>query len=134
VLRALVACGWFGIQTWIGGQAIYAMLRILWPAWGFWSAGPWVCFLAFWALNMVVILRGIETIKFLEGAAAPFMLGVGLLLLWWITRKAGGLGPVLSTPSKFKTNGEFFRFFVPSLTGVVGFWATVAVIIPAFTR
>jgi len=134
VLRALVACGWFGIQTWIGGQAIYAMLAIVWPAARSSSAGLWVCFFAFWALNMLVIVRGIETIKFLEGVAAPFMLGVGLLLLWWITSLAGGLGPVLSTPSKFHSTGEFVRFFVPSLTGMVGFWATVALNIPDFTR
>src|SRR2546425_1584091 len=133
VLRALVACGWFGIQTWIGGQAIYAMLQILWPA----ASNPamvWVCFGAFWLLNIFVIWKGIDTIRFLEGIGAPFMLGVGLLMLWWITNKAGGLGPVLSTPSKFKTTGEFFRFFVPSLTGMVGFWATVALNIPDFTR
>jgi NCS1 family nucleobase:cation symporter-1 len=134
VLRALVACGWFGIQAWIGGQAIYSMLVVLWPAGANHAGVSWVCFFAFWLLNMLVIWRGIETIKFLEGAGAPFMLGVGLLLLWWITRKAGGLGPVLSTPSKFKTTGEFFRFFVPSLTGMVGFWATVALNIPDFTR
>lgn len=134
VLRALVACGWFGIQTWIGGQAIYAMLVIVWPAARNSSSGLWVCFFAFWALNMFVILRGIETIKFLEGIAAPFMLAVGLLLLWWITKLAGGLGPVLSAPSKFQTNAEFFRFFIPSLTGMVGFWATVALNIPDFTR
>ena len=134
VLRALVACGWFGIQTWIGGQAIDAMMRILWPAWASWSGGPWVCFLFFWLINMYVIVRGIETIRMLEDASAPFLLGVGLLLLWWITRKAGGLGPVFSAPSKFKTAGEFWRFFVPSLTGMVGFWATVALNIPDFTR
>ena len=133
VLRALVACGWFGIQTWIGGQAIHSMLTILWPA----ASAPsvvWICFGAFWLLNMLVIWRGIETIKFLEGIGAPFMLGVGLLLLWWITGKAGGLGPVLSAPSKFQTTGAFFAFFVPSLTGMVGFWATVALNIPDFTR
>jgi NCS1 family nucleobase:cation symporter-1 len=134
VLRALVACGWFGIQTWIGGQAIYTMLGIVWPAARTSHLGLWICFFAFWALNVAVILRGIETIKFLEGIAAPFMLGVGLLLLWWITSLAGGLGPVLSAPSKFHTTGEFFRFFVPSLTGMVGFWATVALNIPDFTR
>ncbi len=83
---------------------------------------------------MAVIWRGIETIKFLEGIGAPFMLGVGLVLLWWITRKAGGLGPVLSTPSRFKTTGEFLHVFVPSLTAMVGFWATVALNIPDFTR
>jgi len=134
VLRALVACGWFGIQTWIGGQAIFAMLRILSPSLGSSRYGIWVCFFAFWALNICVILRGIETIKFLEGIAAPFMLAIGLLLLWWITNLAGGLGPVLSAPSKFKSAGEFVRFFIPSLTGMVGFWATVALNIPDFTR
>jgi len=134
VLRALVACGWFGIQCWIGGQAIYSMLRVLWPTVASHSITPWFCFFAFWLLNMLVIWRGIETIKFLEGIGAPFMLAVGLLLLWWITRKAGGLGPVLSTPSKFKTTGEFLHFFIPSLTGMVGFWATVALNIPDFTR
>jgi NCS1 family nucleobase:cation symporter-1 len=134
VLRALVACGWFGIQTWIGGQAIYAMLGILWPAAGAGKAGIWICFFAFWALNIFVIWRGIETIRFLEGVAAPFMLALGLLLLWWITSMAGGMGPVLSAPSKFTSTREFIRFFIPSLTGMVGFWATVALNIPDFTR
>ncbi len=134
VLRALVACGWFGIQTWIGGQAIFSMLQILWPAAKDFSGGIWICFFAFWALNMFVIWRGIDTIRFLEGIGAPFMLGVGLLLLWWITGKAGGFGPVLSTPSKFQSTAEFMKFFVPSLTGMVGFWATVALNIPDFTR
>ncbi|MEO8126420.1 MAG: NCS1 family nucleobase:cation symporter-1 [Bryobacteraceae bacterium] len=134
VLRALVACGWFGIQTWIGGQAIFSMLQILWPAAKDFSSGIWICFFAFWSLNMFVIWRGIETIRFLEGIGAPFMLGVGLLLLWWITGKAGGLGPVLSAPSKFHSTGEFVKFFIPSLTGMVGFWATVALNIPDFTR
>ena len=134
VLRAIVACGWFGIQTWIGGQAIYSMLRILLPAAANNPSWMWLCFFAFWLLNIVVIWRGIDTIKFLEGVGAPFMLAVGVLLLWWITRKAGGFGPVLSTPSKFNTTSEFMRFFIPSVTGMVGFWATVALNIPDFTR
>src|ERR1700719_40882 len=134
VLRAIVAGGWFGIQAWIGGQAIYSMLQIVYPAVVNNPVGVWICFFAFWLLNMAVIWRGIDTIKFLEGVSAPFMLGVGLLLLWWITRKAGGLGPVLSSPSKFKTTSAFLHFFIPSLTGMVGFWATVALNIPDFTR
>jgi nucleobase:cation symporter-1, NCS1 family len=134
VLRALVACGWFGIQTWIGGQAIHSMLAIVWPAAGTAPGSAWACFMAFWALNMLVIWRGIETIKVLEGIGAPFMLGLGVLLLWWITGKAGGMGPVLSSPGKFQTTAEFLRFFIPSLTGMVGFWATVALNIPDFTR
>jgi nucleobase:cation symporter-1, NCS1 family len=130
VLRALVACGWFGIQTWIGGQAIAAMMGILWS----FKVSVWACFGVFWLINILVIWRGIETIKFLEGIAAPFMLCVGLLLLWWVTSQAGGLGPVLSTPSKFKSTADFLKFFIPSLTGMVGFWATVALNIPDFTR
>ncbi len=133
VLRALVACGWFGIQTWIGGAAIHSMLQILWPA----TADPrfvWVCFFAFWLLNIFVIWKGIDTIRFLEGIGAPFMLGVGLLMLWWITSKAGGFGPVLSSPSKFHDTASFLKFFIPSLTAMVGFWATVALNIPDFTR
>lgn len=134
ILRALVACGWFGIQSWIGGQAIYSMLRIVWPGAAGLPGSSWICFFLFWGVNMFVIWRGIETIKFLEGIGAPFMLIVGLLLLFWVTGKAGGMGPVLHTPSKFQSTGEFLRFFVPSLTGMVGFWATVALNIPDFTR
>ncbi|HYW67940.1 MAG TPA: NCS1 family nucleobase:cation symporter-1 [Candidatus Dormibacteraeota bacterium] len=134
VMRALVACGWFGIQAWIGGQAIYSMLRILWPGAASLPGSNWICFFLFWALNMFVIWRGIETIKFLEGIGAPFMLVVGLLLLFWITRKAGGFGPVLHTGSKFRSTPEFVRFFIPALTGMVGFWSTVALNIPDFTR
>jgi NCS1 family nucleobase:cation symporter-1 len=134
VLRALVACGWFGIQTWIGGQAIYSMLRIVWPAAENIPGCSWMCFFFFWAVNMFVIWRGIETIKFLEGIGAPFMLLIGLLLLFWVTRKAGGMGPVLHTKSKFHSTSEFLHFFIPSLTGMVGFWSTVALNIPDFTR
>src|SRR5258706_5594410 len=134
VLRALVACGWFGIQAWIGGQAIYSMLRIVWPGAASVPGCGWICFFVFWAINMIVIWRGLESIKFLEGIGAPFMLVVGLLLLFWITRKAGGFGPVLHTPSKFRSTSEFVRFFIPALTGMVGFWSTVALNIPDFTR
>jgi NCS1 family nucleobase:cation symporter-1 len=134
ILRALVACGWFGIQAWIGGQAVYSMLHIVWPATASFSGSSWICFFLFWAINMLVIWRGIETIKFLEGIGAPFMLVVGLVLLFWITHKAGGFGPVLRTPSKFHSTPEFVRFFIPALTGMVGFWSTVALNIPDFTR
>src|ERR1700676_1146000 len=134
ILRALVSCGWFGIQTWIGGEAINAILFSLIPSWGHFAYGPALCFTAFWLLNVLVILRGIETIRFLQGISAPFLLLIGLALLLWARGKAGGFGPMLATPSKFQTFGEFFRFFIPSLTGVVGFWATVSLNIPDFTR
>ena len=134
ILRALVACGWFGIQTWIGGEAINAMIIALAPSWAHVSYGPAMCFGFFWLLNVVVILRGIETIRFLQGVSAPFLLLIGLALLLWARSKAGGFGPMLSNPSKFHSFAEFFRFFIPSLTGVVGFWATVSLNIPDFTR
>jgi nucleobase:cation symporter-1, NCS1 family len=134
ILRALVACGWFGIQTWIGGEAINAMIVALVPSWSHFAYGSALCFAFFWLLNVLVIVRGIETIRFLQGISAPFLLLIGLALLLWAREKAGGFGPMLSTPSKFQSVGEFFRFFVPSLTGVVGFWATVSLNIPDFTR
>src|SRR5580700_9008633 len=134
ILRALVACGWFGIQTWIGGEAINAMLVALAPGWQHFQYGPAICFAFFWLLNVLVILRGIETIRFLQGVSAPFLLLIGLALLLWAKGKAGGFGPMLAAPSKFHSFAEFFRFFVPSLTGVVGFWATVSLNIPDFTR
>jgi len=134
VLRALVACGWFGIQTWVGGEAIYTMIVALAPGWKNVPMGLAICFTAFWLLNVLVILRGIKTIRLLQGITAPFLLFIGLALLLWARNKAGGFGPMLSAPSKFQTFGEFFAFFVPALTGVVGFWATVALNIPDFTR
>jgi NCS1 family nucleobase:cation symporter-1 len=134
VLRALVACGWFGIQAWIGGQAMYSLLQIGWPGAAKIPGSLWICFLFFWGINMLVIWRGIETIKFLQGIGAPLMLAVGLVLLFWITRKAGGFGPVLDRPSKFHSTREFLRFFFPALTGMVGFWSTVTLNIPDFTR
>jgi nucleobase:cation symporter-1, NCS1 family len=134
ILRALVACGWFGIQTWIGGEAINAMIVALAPSWANFHVGPALCFILFWLLNVCVIVRGIDTIRFLQGISAPFLLLIGLALLLWARSKAGGFGPMLSTPSKFQSFGEFFRFFIPSLTGVVGFWATVSLNIPDFTR
>ncbi|MBZ5699427.1 MAG: NCS1 family nucleobase:cation symporter-1 [Acidobacteriia bacterium] len=134
LLRALVACGWFGIQTWIGGEAIHAMVVALVPSWRDYPAGVWICFTGFWFLHVIVILSGIRAIRFLQGVTAPFLLLIGVALLAWAVWKVRGFGPMLATPSKFQTFGEFFHFFIPSLTGVVGFWATVALNIPDFTR
>jgi len=134
VLRALVACGWFGINAWIGGAAVNVMVAVLVPSWRTYSPGVWICFASFWLLHVIVIMRGIRTLRFLQGITAPFLLIIGVALLVWAVVKAGGLGPMLAAPSKFQTFGEFFRFFIPSLTSVVGFWATVALNIPDFTR
>ncbi|MFL6353007.1 MAG: NCS1 family nucleobase:cation symporter-1 [Bryobacteraceae bacterium] len=134
VLRALIGCGWFGIQTWIGGQAIHTMLSIAWPALARSEASLWICFGIFWAVNIYVVWKGLEFIRVVENASAPFLLVMGLVLLGWVVRLAGGMGPVLSSPGRFRSGLEFWRFFVPSLTAMVGFWATVALNIPDFTR
>jgi NCS1 family nucleobase:cation symporter-1 len=134
MLRAIVACGWFGIQTWIGGQAIAAMVAVLWPATAHMPGVTWVCFLGFWALNMVVVWRGGESIRFLQSFSAPLMLVLGLALLGFMLHRAGGFGPMLATPSKFTTTRGFLRFFFPSLTAMVGYWATLSLNIPDFTR
>jgi len=134
VLRAFVACGWFGIQTWIGGEAINVLLATVWPAWKSVPNGAGICFMAFWLINLAVILRGIEYIRFLQGISAPVLLGVGLLLLGWAYVQAGGFGPMLSAPSRFNSFPEFLKFLIPALNGTVGFWATVSLNIPDFSR
>ncbi|MFL6201602.1 MAG: NCS1 family nucleobase:cation symporter-1 [Thermoanaerobaculia bacterium] len=134
ILRSLVACGWFGIQTWIGGQAIQTMLVTAFPSWAQVPGGAWIAFFAFWLWNMVIVVRGTESIKFLEAWAAPFLIVAGLALLAWAMLRAGGLGPILAQPSRFETTGEFLAFFVPSLTAMVGFWATLALNIPDLSR
>ena len=142
ILRAIVACGWFGIQTWIGGWAIYKLTLVAWPALaqtamlGFLgiNVAQLVCFLAFWALNVWIFWRGMETIRVVEDWGAPLLLLIGAALLVWAYNKAGGFGPMLTQPSKFQTAGEFWAFFVPGLTGMVGFWATLSLNIPDFSR
>jgi nucleobase:cation symporter-1, NCS1 family len=133
ILRALVACGWFGIQTWIGGQAIYTMLKVAIPQW----EPPFAAalgFIVFWLWNMYIVVKGSESIKFLEAWAAPFLIVAGLALLAWAVSRAGGFGPTLAAPSRFATTGEFLAYFVPSLTAMVGFWATLALNIPDLSR
>jgi NCS1 family nucleobase:cation symporter-1 len=134
LLRAIVACGWFGIQTWIGGQAIDAMLKLLIPVWSVLAYGPWISFAIFWSINVYFIVKGTESIRWLESYTAPFLIVVGLGLLGWAYREGGGWGPILSQESKFKTATEFWNFFIPSLTGMVGFWATLSLNIPDFSR
>src|SRR5438270_1825851 len=134
VLRALVACGWFGIQTWIGGEAMNVLLATVWPAWRSVPHGAGICFLAFWLINLAVILKGIEYIRFLQSISAPVLLGVGLLLLGWAYLGAGGFGPMLSAPSRFSSFPDFLKFLIPALNATVGFWATVSLNLPDFTR
>jgi len=134
VLRAIVACGWFGIQSWIGGQSISAMVNVLWPSTVAMPQVIWICFLGFWLLNMYVVWRGVESIRFLQSFSAPFLLVMSLALMAYMTHKAGGFGPMLSAPSRFATTGAFLHFFFPMLTAMVGYWATLSLNIPDFTR
>jgi NCS1 family nucleobase:cation symporter-1 len=134
LLRAIVACGWFGIQSWIGGTAIAQMIHVLAPST---IALPWLpgaCFLGFWFLNMVVVWRGVESIRFLQSFSAPFMVLMSLLLLFFMLHKAGGVGPMLSAPSHFTSTHGFLIVFFPALTAMVGYWATLSLNIPDFTR
>ena len=134
MLRAIVACGWFGIQTWIGGTAIAQMVHVLAPQTANMPWVTWVCFYGFWLLNMYIVWRGVESIRFLQSFSAPFMVVMSLTLLIFMLHKAGGLGPMLAAPSKFTNTREFLRFFFPALTAMVGYWATLSLNIPDFTR
>lgn len=146
LLRALVACGWFGIQTWIGGWAIYKILIEFVPSWDTLDPLPLIdinaaqvgCFLFFWAVNMWVIYQGIESIRLLLNVKAPLLIGLGLVLLAWAYYAADGFGPMLAKPSAFDVGqakaGQFWPFFFASLTANVGFWATLSLNIPDFSR
>jgi NCS1 family nucleobase:cation symporter-1 len=144
MLRAIVACGWFGIQTWIGGFALFQMARLWIPSldtlpqifpdsFGL-QTGPAICFILFWLLNMYVVYLGVDSIRKLLVFKAFFLPLAALALLFWALNAAHGLGPILDTPSKFATSSDFFKFFFPALTGMVGFWATLSLNIPDFTR
>jgi nucleobase:cation symporter-1, NCS1 family len=143
ILRAIVACGWFGIQTWIGGFALYQTL-VLWmpglgtmqeifPAWTGLSTGPAICFFIFWLLNMFIVYLGVESIRKLLVFKAIFLPIAALALLFWAISAANGLGPILDQPSKL-SGPSFWNYFFPALTGMVGFWATLSLNIPDFTR
>ena len=144
MLRAIVACGWFGIQTWIGGFAIYQMLRLWIPSletlpqvfpksFGL-ETGPAICFFLFWLLNMFIVYLGVESIRKLLVFKAIFLPIAAMALLFWAIRAAKGLGPILEQPSKFINSSQFWNYFFPALTGMVGFWATLSLNIPDFTR
>jgi len=142
LMRALVACGWFGIQAWIGGQALNVFFRSLWSGWptaipamfAGHAATEWISFLLFWGLNVVVIYRGMDLLRKVENWAAPFVLLMTALLVWWALSRANGLGPILAQKGKFGSWREFWPVFVPSLTAMIGFWATLSLNMPDFTR
>ncbi len=135
ILRALVACGWFGIQTWIGGLALHTLVGAAWPAWAALPGGVWVAFAIFWLVQVAIIVRGLDGIKWLEAWSAPLLIGGGLALLWWAASEGGGLGRILAESSRLQTNHvPFWQLFPAALTANVGYWATLSLNIPDFTR
>ena len=142
LMRALVACGWFGIQAWIGGEALNIFFKTIVPGWptllgagaGGHTTTAWLSFLLFWGLNVFIIYRGMDLVRDVENWAAPFVLVMTAVLLWWAVSRAHGLGPLLAQPGKFHTFAEFWPVFVPSLTAMIGFWATLSLNMPDFTR
>jgi NCS1 family nucleobase:cation symporter-1 len=142
IMRALVACGWFGIQAWIGGEALHTFFGAIVPGWTTLLGGPiaghapteWLSFLIFWGLNIYIIYRGMDLLRRVENWAAPFVLIMTALLVGWAIWKAHGLGYLLTQQSKFHTFAEFWPIFIISLTGMIGFWATLSLNMPDFTR
>jgi NCS1 family nucleobase:cation symporter-1 len=141
LLRALVACGWFGIQAWIGGQAVHTFLKVLIPSWptllGAGFAGhattEWISFLIFWSLNILIVYRGMDLLRHVENWAAPFVLVMTAALVWWAIDRAHGLGPILAQPGRL-SGALFWPAFFPALTAMVGYWATLSLNMPDFTR
>jgi NCS1 family nucleobase:cation symporter-1 len=142
LMRAIVACGWFGIQAWIGGKALDTFFAAIIPGWHTLLGGPfdghmgteWLSFLLFWGLNIYIVYRGMDLLRKVENWAAPFVLVMTSLLLIWMIRKAHGVGYLLHQQSKFHNLGEFWPVFILSLTGMIGFWATLSLNMPDFTR
>ena len=135
ILRAIVACGWFGIQTWIGGLALDALIKALWPGWGELALSTAISFGIFWLIQVYIILKGTEGIKVLESWSAPLLLLGGLILLVWATRNGGGLGNILRESVKLQQGSTpFWVLFPAALTANVGYWATLSLNIPDFTR
>jgi nucleobase:cation symporter-1, NCS1 family len=142
LMRAIVACGWFGIQAWIGGQALHVFFGAVFPSWhlalghqiGGHTPTEWISFLAFWGINILIIYRGMDLLRHVENWAAPFVLVMTSCLVAWAIWRAHGLGYLLTEKSKFTTWSQFHAVFIPSLTAMIGFWATLSLNMPDFTR
>ncbi len=141
MVRAAVACAWFGVQTWIGGEGIFLLAGKLFGS-GWQNAGTiagtawtqWLAFLVFWLIEVAVITRGMETLRKFENWAAPLVIAGALALLGFMASKAGGFGPLLDQPSALGWGSGFWKVFFPALMGMIGFWSTLSLNIPDFTR
>jgi NCS1 family nucleobase:cation symporter-1 len=135
IARALVACGWFGIQTWIGGLALDALLTAAWGGWANVSGHTFITFFIFWVVQLAIILTGIEGVKWFESYTAPLLIAGGVALLIWGFTAVGGIGPVFTNSAKLQQgDAPFWALFWPSLAANVGYWITLSLNIPDFTR
>jgi NCS1 family nucleobase:cation symporter-1 len=134
--RALVGCGWFGIQTWLGGLAISGILTELVPAWAGVPGHELIAFFIFWLIQMAIILRGMETIKLFESWAAPLLIVVSIWLLVWGFSAGGGPSHAFQASAKIMSHPQhsFWVLFWPGLVANIGYWATLSLNIPDFTR
>lgn len=134
LIRALVACGWFGVQTLFGGIAIHLLLSALFDGWAaLGGTGEVLGFFIFWVANITVVIRGSESIKLLEALAAPLLLIVAIGLVVWALPRVS-MAEVLATPANRPEGAPFAPYFMAALTAMVGFWATLSLNIPDFSR
>lgn len=134
LIRGLVACGWFGIQTLFGGLAIHLLLSAVsstWAALG--GTGEVIGFFLFWTINVYIVIRGSNSIKLLETLAAPLLLIVGAGLMWWALPNIS-VTELLDRPPSRPSTDSVWRYFFAGLTAMVGFWATLSLNIPDFSR
>jgi NCS1 family nucleobase:cation symporter-1 len=133
--RALVACGWFGIQTWIGALAIDAVMTAVWGGWADLGVHKAIAFAVFWLIQVAIILRGIEGVRWLERLSAPLLIGGSVGLLIWGFSAGDGIGNVFSASSKLVSDHQsFWSLFAPGLAANIGYWITLSLNIPDFTR
>jgi NCS1 family nucleobase:cation symporter-1 len=134
LIRALVACGWFGIQTMFGGIAVHLLLSALYEPWAaLGGRGEVIGFFLFWIWNLWIVIRGSEAIRRMESAAAPLLLLVGAGLIVWAWPQAS-VGELIATPASRPEGAPFLKYFFGGLTAMVGFWATLSLNIPDFSR
>ena len=134
LIRALVACGWFGVQTLFGGIAIHLLLSALFDSWALLGGtGEVLGFFIFWIANITVVIRGSESIKHLESLAAPLLLIVAIGLVFWALPKIS-VSELLAVPPNRPESASVVKLFMAALTAMVGFWATLSLNIPDFSR
>jgi nucleobase:cation symporter-1, NCS1 family len=135
ISRALVACGWFGIQTWLGGLALDVLLNQLWGGWSDIGIHRAIAFGIFWVIQVAIIWGGMEAVKYFESWTAPLLIAGGVALLIWGFSEAGGIGTTFDRSADLIAGkADFWTLFWPGLAANVGYWATLSLNIPDFTR